>query len=163
MHASNKDDDSNACVHDPCTPQDQKSSMKSHKMLKAAIPNEVFYSFIRKIAHKMHNSNYYVIDTIAYKKSIYCDESQEEPSPLQQFCNDLMPYYCNDKHFFLTRKMSHNNLNTILRQVCRCNAIECKTNRKYDKSKTQIVYYIGCEEGHIQIHQIDGGNGGHGL
>ena len=150
MHASNTQDNSNACVHDPCT-HEPKSSIKSHKMLKAAIPNELFYNFIKKIAYKMHNSNYYVIDTIAYKKSTYCDESQEEPSPLQQFCNDLMPYYCNDKHFFLTRKMSHNNLNTILRQVCRCNAIECKTNRKYDKSKTQIVYYIGSEEGHIQI------------
>lgn len=94
----------------------------------------------------MPNFNYYLIDMTAYKKSTYCDEHQADPSPLQQFCNDLMPYYCNDKRFFLTRKMSYNNLNTILRQICRHNAIECKTHRKYDKSKTQIVYYVGCEE-----------------
>jgi hypothetical protein len=61
---------------------------------------------------------------------------------LQQFCNDLMPYYCKDKHFFLTRKMSYSNLNTILRQVCRHASIECKPERKYDKSKTQIVYHV---------------------
>jgi hypothetical protein len=29
-----------------------------------------------------------------------------------------------------------------LRQVCRHCAIECRSERKYDKSKTQIVYYI---------------------
>jgi hypothetical protein len=38
--------------------------------------------------------------------------------------------------------MSYNNMNTILRQVCRHCAIECKSERKYDKSKTQIVYHI---------------------
>jgi hypothetical protein len=115
--------------------------VKSHKLLRTPIPNELFYDFIQKIAHKMPNSNYYVIDLSAYKKATYCDDDQEN-SALQQFCNDLMLYYCKDKHFFLTRKMSCNNLNTILRQVCRHNAIECKTTRKYDKSKTQIVYYI---------------------
>jgi len=123
-----------------------KSSIKSHKLLKSAIPNQLFYDFIKKIAHKIPNSNYYLIDITAYKKSTYCEEGQEEPSILQQFCTDLIPYYCNDKQFFLTRKMSYNNLNTILRQVCRHNAIEFKTTRKYDKSKTQIVYHVGCEE-----------------
>jgi len=128
------------------------SSTKSHKLLKTSVPNELVYGFIKKIAYKMPNSNYYLIDITAYKKAAYCDESQTDPSVpsvpslLQQFCNDLMPYYCKDKQFFLTRKMSYNNLNTILRQLCRYNGIECKTDRKYDKSKTQIVYYIGCEE-----------------
>ena len=124
---------------------------KSHKLLKTSVPNELFYDFIKKIAHKMPNSNYYLIDVSAYKKATYCDDEdapdQGEPttaslSLLQRFCNDLMPYYCKDKHFFLTRKMSYNNLNTILRQICRHNSIECKSERKYDKSKTQIVYYI---------------------
>lgn len=128
------------------------SSTKSHKLLKTPVPNELIYGFIKKISYKMPNSNYYLIDITAYKKATYCDESQTDPSVpsipslLQQFCNDLMPHYCKDKQFFLTRKMSYNNLNTILRQLCRYNGIECKTDRKYDKSKTQIVYYIGCEE-----------------
>ena len=126
---------------------------KSHKLLKTSVPNELFYDFIKKIAHKMPNSNHYLIDMSAYKKATYCDDenaasfSEEgEPSAptslLQQFCNDLMPYYCKDKQFFLTRKMSYNNLNTIIRQICRHNSIECRSERKYDKSKTQIVYYI---------------------
>ena len=123
---------------------------KSHKLLKTSIPNELFYDFIKKIAHKMQNSNYYLIDMSAYKKATYCDNEDapgdHDPtiitSLLQRFCNDLMPYYCKDKQFFLTRKMSYNNLNTILRQICRHNSIECKSERKYDKSKTQIVYYI---------------------
>ena len=42
--------------------------------------------------------------------------------------------------------MSYNNMNTILRQVCRHCAIECKSERKYDKSKTQIVYHVVLDE-----------------
>ena len=96
----------------------------------------------------MPNSNYYLIDINAYKKATYFDECHSHDthhSLLENFCNALMPYYCKDKQFFLTRKMSYNNLNTILRQLCRYKGIECKTDRKYDKSKTQIVYYIGGE------------------
>ena len=168
-----------------------------HKLLRAPIPIEMIYGFIHKMAHKIPNSNYYLIDMSAYKKATYCDvvvqdqdqcqdqdqyqdqdqcqyqcqyqcQDQDQcqvqdqyqyqdqyqcqvqdqdnlkhkPSLLQQFCNELMPYYCKDKHFFLTRKMSYSNLNTILRQVCRHASIECKPERKYDKSKTQIVYHI---------------------
>ena len=113
---------------------------KSHKLLKTPVPTDVFYEFIKKISHKMPNSDYYLIDMSAYKKATYCED--EAVSLLQQFCNDLMPYYYMDKHFFLTRKMSFNNLNTILRQICRHNSIECKSERKYDKSNTHIVYHI---------------------
>ena len=123
---------------------------KSHKLLKTHVPNELFYDFIKKVAHKMPNSDWFLIDLFAYKKATYCDEcpdaiaGDDTPSQslLQQFCEDLMPYYCKDKQFFLTRKMSYNNLNTILRQICRHNSIECQSERKYDKSKTHIVYYI---------------------
>jgi hypothetical protein len=132
------DDEPVACTH-----------VKSfQKLFKTIVPTELFYDFIKNIAYKMPNSDYYLIDISAYKKAVYCDEYQITPSLLQQFCNDLMPYYCNDKQFFLTRKMSYNNLNTIIRQVCRHNNIECKPTRKYDKSKTQIVYYIHCEKNH---------------
>jgi hypothetical protein len=117
--------------------------LPSHKLLRTPVPNDLVFGFIHKIAHKIPNSNYYLIDVCAYKKAMYYDaETEAKPSLLQQFCNDLMPYYCKDKQFFVTRKMSHNNMNTILRQVCRHCAIECKSERKYDKSKTQIVYYI---------------------
>jgi hypothetical protein len=132
---------------------------KSHKLLKTSVPNELFYDFIKKISHKMPNSDCFLIDLFAYKKATYCAEcpdaistgtgtgtGTENYSPsqslLQKFCEDLMPYYCKDKQFFLTRKMSYNNLNTILRQICRYNSIECRSERKYDKSKTHIVYYI---------------------
>ena len=126
-----------------------QSIKSSHKFFKNSIPVELFYDFIKKIAYKMPNSNHYLIDLTAYKKATYCEEYQLQPHPcvslLEQFCKDLIPYYCKEKQFFLTRKMSYNNLNTILRQVCRHCAIECKTDRKYDKSKTQIVYYIACD------------------
>lgn len=119
---------------------------KSHKIMKTAVPNDLFYDFIKKISYKVPNSNYFLIDLFSYKKATYCDEQPHpdafELSLLHKFCQDLLPYYNKDKQFFLTRKMSYNNLNTILRQICRHNSIECKSERKYDKSKTHIVYYI---------------------
>uniref|UniRef100_A0A6C0I4L9 Uncharacterized protein n=1 Tax=viral metagenome TaxID=1070528 RepID=A0A6C0I4L9_9ZZZZ len=121
-----------------------KSFNSSHKFFKSAIPVVIVHNFIKKISHKMPNSEYHLIDLNAYKKAIYCSDSQTI-SLLEQFCNDLLPYYCKEKQVFLTRKMSYNNLNTILRQVCRHCAIECKSERKYDKSKTQIVYHISLE------------------
>ena len=119
--------------------------VKSHKILRACVPNELFYAFITQIATKIPNTNYYLIDVAAYKKSTYIDDdavANNGVSLLQKFCTDLLPYYCNDKQGFVTRKMSYNNLNTILRQICRQNLIECKSHRKYDKSKTHIVYHI---------------------
>jgi hypothetical protein len=127
---------------------------RSHKLLKTHVPNELLYDFIKKIAHKMPNSDCFLIDLFAYKKATYFEgvigtstsTSTENDSPsqslLQKFCQDLMPYYCKDKQLFLTRKMSYNKLNTILRQICRHNSIDCRSERIYDKSKTHIVYYI---------------------
>ena len=116
-------------------------SSKTHKFFRTAIQVEMLYDFIKKISYKMPNSEYYLIDMNAYKKAIYCPEPHSV-SFIEQFCNDLMPCYCKEKQVFLTRKMSYNNLNTILRQVCRHCGIECKSERKYDKSKTHIVYHI---------------------
>ena len=125
---------------------------KLHKFFRSAIPVKVIYDFIKKISYKMPNSDYYLIDINAYKKAIYCSEPHTV-SLLEQFCNDLFPHYCKEKQVFLTRKMSYNNLNTILRQVCRHCAIECKSERKYDKSKTHIVYYIASEvNAHDHLH-----------
>ena len=115
---------------------------KPTKFFKAAIPHVMIHGFIKKISYRIPNSeNHYLIDLNAYKKAMYCSEPQSV-SLLDQFCRDLLPFYCKEKQVFLTRKMSYNNMNTVLRQVCRHCAIECKSERKYDKSKTQIVYYI---------------------
>jgi hypothetical protein len=86
-----------------------------------------------------------LIDLNAYKKAVYCSEPASV-SAIEQFCSDLMPYYCKEKQVFLTRKMSYNNLNTILRQVCRHCAVEFRSERKYDKSKTHIVYYVAMND-----------------
>jgi len=51
--------------------------------------------------------------------------------------------------------MSYNNMNTILRQVCRHCAIECKSERKYDKSKTQIVYHVVLDEADAEANKAE--------
>ena len=134
------DDDTKGNEGNQSNQCNQKSS-KPHKFFKSAIRVDMLYDFIKKIAYKMPNSDYYLIDMNSYKKAMYCPEPHSA-SLVEQFCNDLMPSYCKEKQVFLTRKMSYNNLNTILRQVCRHCGIECKSERKYDKSKTHIVYHI---------------------
>jgi hypothetical protein len=121
-------------------------SYKPHKFFKSAIPVDLLYGFIHKISYKLPNSDYYLIDLNAYKKAVYCPEPAASVSAIEQFCSDLMPYYCKEKQVFLTRKMSYNNLNTILRQVCRHCAVEFRSERKYDKSKTHIVYYVAMND-----------------
>lgn len=144
---NNKDDDNDDTIKlDNNANVGTAKPSKSHKFFKSEIPVALLYNFIKKISYKMPNSDYYLIDLNAYKKAVYCSETQTV-SWLEQFCSDLLPYYCKEKQVFLTRKMSYNNLNTILRQVCRHCEIECKSERKYDKSKTQIVYYIASEAG----------------
>jgi len=128
----------------PATPLPATKKAKPHKFFKSAIPADLLYGFIHKISYKLPNSEYYLIDLNAYKKAIYCSEP-ESVSAIEQFCNDLMPYYCKEKQVFITRKMSYNNLNTILRQVCRHCAVEFRSERKYDKSKTHIVYYVASD------------------
>jgi hypothetical protein len=125
--------------------QAQQQSHKSHKFFKSAIPIELIHGFIRRISYKIPNTHTHLIDLNAYKKAVYCADAQTV-SLLAQFCNELLPHYCKEKQVFLTRKMSYNNMNTILRQVCRQCAIVCKSERKYDKSKTQIVYHVVLDE-----------------
>jgi hypothetical protein len=129
----------------PDQEQDQQQPQKSHKFFKSAIPIELIHGFIRRISYKIPNTHIHLIDLNAYKKAVYCADA-ESVSLLAQFCNELLPHYCKEKQVFLTRKMSYNNMNTILRQVCRHCAIECKSERKYDKSKTQIVYHVVLDE-----------------
>lgn len=125
--------------------QVQLQPQKSHKFFKSAIPIELIHGFIRRISYKIPNTHTHLIDLNAYKKAVYCADAQTV-SLLAQFCNELLPHYCKEKQVFLTRKMSYNNMNTILRQVCRHCAIVCNSERKYDKSKTQIVYHVVLDE-----------------
>ena len=133
-------------------PQQPQPPHKSHKFFKSNIPLALVHGFIRKISHKIPNTHAHLIDFNAYKKAVYCADS---PSLLAQFCSELLPFYCKEKQVFLTRKMSYNNMNTILRQVCRHCAIECKSERKYDKSKTQIVYHIVLDKDDNEADKAD--------
>ena len=142
------DDDTDATVAVTSSIINAIKSSKPHKFFRSAIPVALLYEFIHKISYKLPNSDYYLIDLNAYKKAIYCPEPASV-SAIEQFCNDLMPYYCKEKQVFLTRKMSYNNLNTILRQVCRHCAVEFRSERKYDKSQTHIVYYIATGNGFV--------------
>ena len=56
-------------VNKPSPSPSPSPSTKTHKFFKSAIHSDMLYDFIKKISYKMPNSEYYLIDLNAYKKS----------------------------------------------------------------------------------------------
>ena len=58
------------------------------------------------------------------------------------FCNDLKQYYHKGKHFYLERQLTYNSFTTILRQICKQEAVMFTSKINYNKSKYNIDYTI---------------------
>ena len=96
-------------------------------------PNELLFTLLDEICTK--NENQYTFNNSSFKKGIF-NES------IQQFIEDLKPYYHHTKQLYITRKINYNNFITILRQICNFNKITYTSKMKYDKSTYEIVYFI---------------------
>ena len=103
------------------------------KIFKERVPLTILYNLLDLIALK--KETYYVVDMNAYKKMIYNEYHTA-------FCDTLKQYYHNGKHFYLERKMTYNSFTTILRQICKQEAIMFTSKINYNKSKYNIDYTI---------------------
>ena len=103
------------------------------QIFKERVPLTILYNLLDLIALK--KETYYVVDMNAYKKMIYNEYHNE-------FCNNLKQYYHNGKHFYLERKMTYNSFTTILRQICKQEAVMFTSKINYNKSKYNIEYTI---------------------
>ena len=56
--------------------------------------------------------------------------------------NELIPAYHKSKQFYLTRKRTYISFVTIIRQLCKLNSVNYKSNISYTKSTYDIVYNI---------------------
>ena len=63
-----------------------------------------------------------------------------------EFLKSIEPFYYNSKKHYVTKKITINNLFTIIRQICNFLKIEYTSQIKYFKSKYEIIYYIFREE-----------------
>jgi len=103
------------------------------QIFKERVPLYILFSLLDDIALK--KNNYYLFDMNAYKKMIYNGYHIK-------FCEILKEYYHKGKQFYLDRQMSYNTFTTILRQICKHEAIMFTSKINYNKSKYNIDYTI---------------------
>lgn len=103
------------------------------QIFKEHVPLTILYNLLDLISLK--KDNYYVIDMNAYKKMIYNEYHIK-------FCETLKSYYHNGKQFYLDRKMTYNTFTTIIRQICKHEAVMFTSKINYNKSKYNIDYTI---------------------
>ena len=105
----------------------------SSQILKSKVPNEIFFDFLDKICSKQ--KKFYIIDDISFKKAMY-------NNIIDDFYDTVKPFYFNSKKYYLTREKTYNYFTTIIRQICKKNAIPFTSNIKYCNSKYNIRYFI---------------------
>jgi hypothetical protein len=105
------------------------------QVFKKIIPKNVLFDFLEIIGCKK-TDKFYIVDITAYKRAIYNND-------LEIFINNIKEYYYTSKlHYVSMSHMSHNKFNTIIRQLCKCNAIAFSKYIKYDKSSYSVVYNV---------------------
>jgi len=118
------------------------------QVFKKTIPKNALFDFLEKIGCKK-TDKYYIVDITAFKRAIYNNY-------LEIFINSIKEYYYISKlHYVDMSNMNHNKFNTIIRQLCKCNAIAFTKYIKYDKSTYSVVYSVQHNE-----NNGDGGDGG---
>ena len=105
----------------------------SSQIFKQAVASPLLIELLERVCLK--TDKYYLFDMNAFRKIIF-NEYQIE------FCQKLKPYYHLGKQFYLDRKMAYNTFTTILRQICKHNAIMFTSQIKYNESKYNIDYLI---------------------
>jgi len=105
----------------------------SQQLFKNTIPSDLLFHLLEKLCEK--KEDVYIFNKSSFKKGIY-----EKSIPT--FLQECLPYYHISKQKYVERKMSYNNFTTVIRQICKSNAIPFTTEMKYDKSEYEIVYNI---------------------
>ena len=109
------------------------------QVFKKTIPQNALFDFLEKIGCKK-TDKFYVVDITAFKRAIYNND-------LEIFINSIKEYYYTSKlHYLDTTHVTHNKFNTIIRQLCKCNAIIFSKYLKYDKSSYSVVYNVQYNE-----------------
>jgi hypothetical protein len=105
------------------------------QLFKKTIPKNALFDFLEKIGCKK-TDKFYIVDITAFKRANYNND-------LEIFINSIKDYYYLSKlHYLDITHVTHNKFNTILRQLCKCNAIAFSKYIKYDKSSYSVVYNV---------------------
>jgi hypothetical protein len=108
----------------------------SSQIFKHQVSKQLLFDLLEKICQK--TKDYYIFNKIAFKKGEYSEL-------IEPFINELIPAYHKSKQFYLTRKRTYISFVTIIRQLCKLNSVNYKSNISYTKSTYDIVYNIMIE------------------
>jgi len=97
------------------------------------IDKSILFNLLDKIC--LRKSKYYVIDKNSYKSMLFTRIHEE-------FINQLYEYYNPAKHFYLNRELTYNSFTNIVRQICKNNDIKITSQVRYNKSVSNIDFYV---------------------
>lgn len=101
------------------------------QLFKTRVELSVFIDFLSPICDIKEDK--YIFNNESFKKANLFNKIE----PFIEICRK---HYHKVKQKYIDRKMSYNNLITILRQIAKSHNIEYKSNIKYSKSNYNIEY-----------------------
>ena len=104
-----------------------------NQIFKKSPPSIILFEFLDKFAEK--RAKQYVFSKVAFKRARLA-------KGVRHFCLSLKDYYFPSKQFYLDRPINYKRMATIIRQICKCNAIPFTSNIKYSNSMYEIIYLI---------------------
>lgn len=106
--------------------------MNKNQVIKKNV--DIFDDFVK--TNFIYENNYYIFNHLIFKKNVY--EGQ-----IDSFLKNLKKYYYKNKYFYIERpSITHNQFNTILRQICKKNNIHIEIKIKYENSKYSPEYHL---------------------
>lgn len=103
------------------------------QIFKSNVPNSVLFAFLHKICDI--SNEMYMFNNEAYKRAVL-NES------IEVFKQEIVEHYHLSKREYVNRKQSFVRLATIIRQICKHNAISHTSKIKYRSAGYDITYYI---------------------
>jgi exoribonuclease II len=104
-----------------------------NQTFKTVVDKFILFEFLEKNCEK--NDEFYTFNMSSYKRA-------ELFNNITEFIEKIKPYYHKSKQFYIEKIHSYTSLCTIIRQICKLNAIMFKKKIIYSKSKYNIPHFI---------------------
>lgn len=116
------------------------------QIFKTNVSNKVLFNFLQKNCHV--SGDMYMFNNEAYKRAVL-NESVEV------FKEAILEHYHLSKRVYVTRKHTFVRLATIIRQICKQNAISHTSKIKYRSAGYDITYYISIPTCHDESSSVE--------
>ena len=105
------------------------------QLFKQEISITILFDFLEQLSCQK-TENFYIVDIVSYKRSIYVDA-------LKPFLSSLKQFYHSSKHNYInSENMNQNKFNTVVRQICKYTNTPFTKKIRHDQSKYSVIYHI---------------------